>query len=78
MLLVSRLSFDTRKKISSSSLPRPYQVHMQKEIWDIEEAKLDEAWDLNAAEDAPTECLSEHEEENDGSEYKVLQDRKLQ
>jgi hypothetical protein len=45
MLLVSRLSFDTRKKISSSSLPRPYQVHMQKEIWDIEEAKLDEAWD---------------------------------
>jgi hypothetical protein len=34
----------------------------------IEDAELGEAWDLNAAEDAPTECLSEHEEENDGFE----------
>jgi hypothetical protein len=34
----------------------------------IEEAKLDEVWDLNAAEDAPTECLADHEEEDDGSE----------
>jgi hypothetical protein len=34
---------------------------------EIEEAELDEAWDLNAAEDTPTERLVEHEEENDGS-----------
>jgi hypothetical protein len=30
--------------------------------------ELDEAQDLNAVEDAPTECLSEHEKRNDGSE----------
>jgi hypothetical protein len=35
---------------------------------DIEEAELDEAWDLNAAKDAPTECLAYNEEENDGFE----------
>jgi hypothetical protein len=35
---------------------------------DTEKAELDEAWDLNPAEDAPTECLAEHEEENDGPE----------
>jgi hypothetical protein len=33
----------------SSSLPRPQQ--------DIKEKELDGAWDSNAAEDAPTECL---------------------
>jgi hypothetical protein len=34
----------------------------------IEEAELDEAGDLTAADDAPTECLADHDEENDGSE----------
>jgi hypothetical protein len=33
----------------------------------IEEVELDEAWDL-VSEDAPTECLAEYDEENDGSE----------
>jgi hypothetical protein len=51
LLLVSRLSSDTRKisKISSSSLPRPRQIK--------EEAELNKAWDLDAAKDAPTEGL---------------------
>jgi hypothetical protein len=35
---------------------------------DKEEAEFDDAWGLNAAEDAPTKCLADHEEENDGSE----------
>jgi hypothetical protein len=30
--------------------------------------ELDEAWDLNAIDNAPTKCLSEHEDGNDGSE----------
>jgi hypothetical protein len=59
---VNAFSLDTRKrsKISSPHFPRLHQV--------IEEAELDKAWDLNAAEDAPTEALVDHEEEHDGSE----------
>jgi hypothetical protein len=30
------------------------------------EKELDEAWDLNAIDDAITKCLSEQAEENDG------------
>jgi hypothetical protein len=35
-------------------------AHTEETSEDIEEAELDEAWDLNAAEDAPTECLADH------------------
>jgi hypothetical protein len=43
-------------------------AHTEETSEDAEEAELDEAWDLNAAEDAPTEYLLDHEEENDDSE----------
>jgi hypothetical protein len=47
------LSSDTHKisKISSPSLSRPHQVHMQRRglSKDIEEAELDEAWDRSKA-----------------------------
>jgi hypothetical protein len=46
----------------------PSGTHTEEKSMNIEEAKLDEVWDLNAAEDAPTECLADHEEEDDGSE----------
>jgi hypothetical protein len=71
LLLVSRLASDIRdiKQDESSSLTRPHQVRIPEETSeDTEEAELDEAWDLNVAEDSSPECLSEHEEENDGSE----------
>jgi hypothetical protein len=47
---------------------------------DIEEAELGEAWDQNAAEDAPTKCLAHlyYEEENDDFEKTILIDRKLE
>jgi hypothetical protein len=32
----------------------------------MQKVKLDEVCGLIAAEDAPTECLADHEEENDG------------
>jgi hypothetical protein len=44
----------------------PSGAHTEETADDIEEAELDEAWDPNAAEAAPTECLSERED--DGSE----------
>jgi hypothetical protein len=67
---VSRLSSDSPKisKMSSSSLLRPHQAHREETSEEIKEAELNKVCDLNAAEDAPTECLTDHEEENDGSE----------
>jgi hypothetical protein len=46
----------------------PSGAHTDETSEDIEESKLDEAWDMNAAEDAPTQCLTYHEEESDGFE----------
>jgi hypothetical protein len=46
----------------------PSGAHTEETSADIEEAELDEVWDLNAAEDAPTECLADHQEENDDSD----------
>jgi hypothetical protein len=45
----------------------PSGVHAKEMSEDKEEAELDEAWDLNAAEVAPTEFLVDHEE-NDSFE----------
>jgi hypothetical protein len=42
-------------------------THTEKTFQDKEEAELGEGWDLNAAEDATTECLAD-QEENDVSE----------
>jgi hypothetical protein len=56
----------------------PSGVHSEENYGGIEEVKLDEAWDLTAAEDAPTECLVDHEEENDGvMSRQILVDRKV-
>jgi hypothetical protein len=68
LMLMSRLSSGTRKisKMSSSSLPRPHPVRIQRRL--LREAELDEAWDLNTKDDSPAGCLSELEEENYGSE----------
>ena len=73
LLLVSRLSSGTRNISSKQDEPInfaefPSGAHTEETFEDIEEVELDEAWDLSAAEDAPTLCLSEHEEENIGSE----------
>jgi hypothetical protein len=46
----------------------PSGAHTEETSEGIQEAELDDTWDLNAAEDAPIECLAAHEEENDGSE----------
>jgi hypothetical protein len=42
-------------------------AHTEEKSEGLEETKRDEAWDLDASEDAPTECLADHEEESDGS-----------
>jgi hypothetical protein len=47
----------------------PIRCVYRGEYEDIEEAKLDEAWDLTLAEDAPTECLADLEERNDNFKY---------
>jgi hypothetical protein len=49
LALPFRDSFQHKNEMEIESSPWPYQVHIQKEIWDIKEAKLDEAWDLNEA-----------------------------
>jgi hypothetical protein len=48
--------------------PPPSGAYAEETSEDREKAELDEGWDLNAAEDTLTECLENHEEENDGSE----------
>jgi hypothetical protein len=46
----------------------PSGAHTEEISKDTKEAKLDDACDLKAAEDTPTKCLADDEEENDGSE----------
>jgi hypothetical protein len=68
LLLVSRLSSDKEDELIE--LAKAYLgAHTEEKYEDIEEAELDEAWDLTAVEDAPTECLADHEGRNDGIEY---------
>jgi hypothetical protein len=44
---------------------------------DIEEAKLDHSWDLNAADNAPTQCLADQERKIMVLSRQILADIKL-
>jgi hypothetical protein len=55
----------------------PSGSHTEETFEDREEAELDEAWDLNAAEDAPTECCQNTRRKMRVLSKQILLDRKL-
>jgi hypothetical protein len=66
-LLVSRLSSDKEDELIELAKAQS-GAHTEEKSEDVEEAELEEAWDLTAVEDAPTECLADHEGRIDGIE----------
>jgi hypothetical protein len=52
-------------------------AHTGETFKDIEEAELDESWDLNAAEDAPIECQVVMRRRMMVLSMQILLDRKL-